>query len=75
MCSDSNENIPRADMVCRSVDKVHEQIAASPYPHMPLIFSEYNASYANLPNVTDIVSTWGRGWPTLSASAPAKSRS
>lgn len=49
----SNEQIPRADMVCRAVDKVHKEIAASPYPHMPLVFSEYNASYANLPNVTD----------------------
>ncbi len=51
----SDEKIPRADMVCRAVDKVHKEIAASPYPHMPLIFSEYNASYANLPNVTDTV--------------------
>ncbi len=51
----TDEKIPRADMVCRSVDKVHKEIAASPYPRMPLIFSEYNASYANLPNVTDTV--------------------
>jgi xylan 1,4-beta-xylosidase len=51
----TNENIPRADMVCRSVDKVHKEIAASPLPKLPLIFSEYNASYANLPNVTDSV--------------------
>jgi xylan 1,4-beta-xylosidase len=51
----TEENIPRADMVCRAVDKVHEEIAASPYPKLPLIFSEYNASYANLPNVTDSV--------------------
>ncbi|CAM0999554.1 Xylan 1,4-beta-xylosidase [Rhodanobacter sp. Root179] len=51
----TGENIQRRDMVCRSVDKVHREIAASPYPHMPLIFSEYNASYANLPNVTDTV--------------------
>ncbi|HZX70380.1 MAG TPA: glycosyl hydrolase family 39 [Rhodanobacter sp.] len=51
----TSENIPRADMVCRAVDKVHKEIGASPYPHMPLIFSEYNASYANLPNVTDTV--------------------
>ncbi|HUW53956.1 MAG TPA: glycosyl hydrolase family 39 [Rhodanobacter sp.] len=51
----TSENIPRRDMVCRTVDKVHREIAASPYPHMPLIFSEYNASYANLPNVTDSV--------------------
>ncbi|HVC17899.1 MAG TPA: glycosyl hydrolase family 39 [Rhodanobacter sp.] len=51
----TKENIPRADMVCRTVDMVHKQIAASPYPHLPLIFSEYNASYANLPNVTDSI--------------------
>ena len=51
----TEENIPRADMVCRAVDKVHREIAASPYPTLPLIFSEYNASYANLPNVTDSI--------------------
>jgi xylan 1,4-beta-xylosidase len=51
----TNENIGRADMVCRAVSKVHDEIAASPYPKLPLIFSEYNASYANLPNVTDSV--------------------
>ena len=46
-------HIPRARMVCAAVDKVHREIAASPDPHLPLIFSEYNASYMNLPNVTD----------------------
>jgi len=51
----SDEHIPRRDMVCRTVDKVHKEILASPYPRMPLVFSEYNASYANLPNVTDTV--------------------
>jgi len=51
----SDEHIPRRDMVCRTVDKVHKEILASPYPQMPLVFSEYNASYANLPNVTDTV--------------------
>ncbi len=49
----TNENIPRDVMVYRSVKKVHDQIAASPLPRLPLIFSEYNASYANEPNVTD----------------------
>ncbi|MGI4829694.1 MAG: GH39 family glycosyl hydrolase [Janthinobacterium lividum] len=49
----TDEQIPRDAMVFRSVKKVHDQIAASPFPHMPLIFSEYNASYANEPNVTD----------------------
>ncbi|MHA6205650.1 GH39 family glycosyl hydrolase [Dyella soli] len=51
----TGENIARADMVCRSVDKVHKEIAASSMPRLPLIFSEYNASYANLPNVTDTI--------------------
>ena len=49
----THEDIPRDQMVYRSVKKVHEQILASPYPNLPLIFSEYNASYANEPNVTD----------------------
>jgi xylan 1,4-beta-xylosidase len=51
----ANENIPRADMVCRAVAKVHKEILASPYPKLPSVLSEYNASYANLPNVTDSV--------------------
>lgn len=51
----TDENIPRRDMVCRAVDMVHRQILDSAYPHIPLIMSEYNASYANLPNVTDTV--------------------
>jgi xylan 1,4-beta-xylosidase len=49
----THEDIPRDQMVYRSVKKVHEQIAASAYPKLPLIFSEYNASYANEPNITD----------------------
>lgn len=51
----TSENIPRDQMVCRSVKKVHGEIAQSPFPHLPLIFSEYNASYANEPNVTDSI--------------------
>lgn len=51
----TNEQIPRKDMVCRAVDKVHKEILASPYPKLPFFMSEYNASYANLPNVTDTV--------------------
>ena len=49
----TNEDIPRDVMVYRSVKKVHDQIAASALPKLPLIFSEYNASYANEPDVTD----------------------
>ncbi len=51
----TNEQIPRDRMVCRSVAKVHNEIAASPLPNTPLIFSEYNASYSNEPDVTDTV--------------------
>ena len=56
----TNEDIARDEMVYRSVKKVHDQIAASPLPKLPLIFSEYNASYANEPNVTD--STYMGPW-------------
>ena len=49
----THESIPRTQMVCRAVKKVHEQIAASPYPGIPLIWSEYNADYGNHVEVTD----------------------
>lgn len=48
-----NEVVPRETMVYRAVKMVHDQILQSPYPNIPLIFSEYNASYSNEPNVTD----------------------
>ena len=49
----THEHIPRTQMVCRAVRKVHEQIAASAYPNTPLIWSEFNADYGNDPKVTD----------------------
>ncbi len=49
----THEQISRDTMVYRSVMKVHDEIAQSPFPRLPLIFSEYNASYANEPDVTD----------------------
>jgi xylan 1,4-beta-xylosidase len=49
----THEKIPRTEFVCRAVKKVHDQIQASPYRGMPLIWSEYNASYKNEPEVTD----------------------
>jgi xylan 1,4-beta-xylosidase len=51
----TTEIIPRDTMVCRSVRKVHDEIAASADPTLPLFFSEYNASYANEPDVTDSI--------------------
>ena len=49
----TEETIPRDQMVCRAVKKVHEQIKASPLPDLPLIWSEFNASYKAEPEVTD----------------------
>jgi xylan 1,4-beta-xylosidase len=56
----THEQIPRTQMVCRAVRKVHDQIAASARPHLPLIWSEFNASYMNEPEVTD--STYMGPW-------------
>jgi xylan 1,4-beta-xylosidase len=51
----TSEDIPRNKMVCRAVKKVHDQIQASARPQLPLIWSEFNASYMNEPAVTDTV--------------------
>ena len=56
----TNEVIPRDQMVCRAVKKVHDQIKASAKPDLPLIWSEFNASYMNEPAVTD--STYMGPW-------------
>jgi xylan 1,4-beta-xylosidase len=49
----TDENIPRDQMVCRAVRKVHDEILASPTPRLPLIWSEFNATYKNELDVTD----------------------
>ena len=49
----TSETIPREQMVCRAVKKVHDQIKASSMPAIPLLWSEFNASYKNEPEVTD----------------------
>jgi xylan 1,4-beta-xylosidase len=51
----THEDIPRDKMVCRAVRKVKDQIKASPMPNLPLIWSEFNASYFNEPAVTDSI--------------------
>jgi len=56
----THDQIPRTQMVCRAVRKVHDQIAASARPNLPLIWSEFNASYMNEPDVTD--STYMGPW-------------
>ena len=49
----SSAPVSRQLMVWRAVKKVHEEILKSPYPKIPLILSEYGASYSNEPDVTD----------------------
>src|SRR4029077_18742940 len=49
------ESISRTQMVCRAAQKVHDQVSASARPDLPIIWSEYNASYKNEPAVTDEV--------------------
>jgi xylan 1,4-beta-xylosidase len=51
----TDEKIPRDQMVCRAVKKVHDQIQSSTMPNLPLIWTEYNASYFNEPAVTDSI--------------------
>ena len=49
----TKERLSRRQMVCRAVQKVHSEIQASPLPALPLIWTEFNASWSNHPEVTD----------------------
>src|ERR1019366_6437609 len=49
----TKEVIPRNQMVCRAARKVFDQVKASAKPDLPIIWSEYNASYMNEQSVTD----------------------
>ncbi len=49
----TNEPVSRLQMVCRAAQKVHDEVKASQLPDLPIIWSEYNASYKNEPDVTD----------------------
>ena len=49
----THEEIPRTEMVSRAVRKVYDEVAASPFPYLPVIWSEFNASYSNETQVTD----------------------
>jgi xylan 1,4-beta-xylosidase len=51
----THEKIPRSDMVCRAAAKVRDEVKASSRPELPIIWSEYNASYFNEPAITDSV--------------------
>ena len=43
------------EMVCAAVDKVHEEIVRSSRPTIPLIWSEFNASFMNQQEITDSI--------------------
>jgi len=47
--------IPPHQMVCLALDKVHDEIAKSAKPKMPLIWSEFNATYMNEQPITDSI--------------------
>ena len=47
--------VPPHQMVCAAVGKVHDQIKASARPTIPLIWSEFNATYANESPITDSI--------------------
>jgi xylan 1,4-beta-xylosidase len=49
----SDEPISRLEMVGRAARRVHDQVRSSPRPELPIIWSEYNASYKTEPDVTD----------------------
>ena len=49
----TDEKIPRRDMLTRAVEKVHREVKASQRPSLPIIWSEFNASYKNEVAVTD----------------------
>ena len=51
----TEEPIPRTGMVCHAVKKVHDEVKNLARPDVPVIFSEYNASYKNETQVTDAV--------------------
>ncbi len=55
-----NRPVAPHQMVAAAVAKVHQQIEQSAMPHIPLIWSEFNATYANEQAITD--STYMGPW-------------
>jgi xylan 1,4-beta-xylosidase len=50
-----NRAIAPHGMVCAAVRKVHEEIEHSARPGLPLIWSEFNATYSNQQEITDSI--------------------
>ena len=49
----TDETIPRTRWCAARSQKVHDQVRRRRDPDLPIIWSEYNASYKNEPDVTD----------------------
>lgn len=49
----THEVIPRDQMIYRALKKVHDQVKASSRPQLPIVFSEYNATYSTDQEITD----------------------
>ncbi len=49
----TDQPVAETEMVGRAVRRVHDEVEASPRRGLPIIWSEYNASYKNEPAVTD----------------------
>lgn len=50
-----NRPVAPHEMVCQAVSKVHEEIRKSARPDVPLIWSEFNATYENQQEITDSI--------------------
>ena len=50
-----NRQIAPYQMVCPAVEKVHQEIVHSAQPKLPLIWSEFNATYMNQQEITDSI--------------------
>jgi xylan 1,4-beta-xylosidase len=50
-----NRPIAPYQMVCSAVETVHQEIAHSARPALPLIWSEFNATYMNQQEITDSI--------------------
>ncbi len=51
----TDETIPRNEMVCRAARKVNVEVKMSARPDLPIIFSEFNATYFTETDVTDSI--------------------
>ena len=53
-----DEEIPQSEMVALAVRKVYQQVQASARPHLPIIWSEYNAGFDRVQLDSAYVGPW-----------------